>query len=98
MKKKKFSKEHMKFRDSRQITFVTLTGLYLLSQKISFPTSIVINGQNVRLDEIYQAKLNEKYTLVLPSISNFEGTCCKKFQDTGISFLFVVVLYQLLNQ
>ena len=46
----------------------------------------------MNLDEIYQAKLNEKCMPVSQGISSFESTSYKKLQDTEV-LLFLAVLF-----
>ena len=83
----------MKFRDSRHITFVKLTGLYLLSRETSSQTPPVIRGQYVKVDEMYKANLNEKYTLVLHCILRFEGTSHKSFQEKAFYLLLFYISF-----
>ena len=46
----------------------------------------------MNLDEIYQAKLNEKHMPVSQGISSFESTSYKKLQDIEV-LLFLAVLF-----
>ena len=49
------------------------------------PTPLFLTD-NIRLDGIYQAKLNKKYMPVLQGISSFEGTSYEKSQDIANQF------------
>ena len=60
----------IKIRDCQHIKFITLNRFCLLSAKV--PTTLFLKD-TMKLDEIYQAKLNEKYMPVLQGISSFEG-------------------------
>ena len=64
----------IKIRDFQQTTFITLNRFCLLSAKVS--TTLFLKD-NIELDEIYQAKLNEKYMSVLQGVSSFEGASLK---------------------
>ena len=57
--------------------------------KCKNPISLFLTD-DIELDGIYQAKLNEKYMPVLQDISSFEGTSYKKLQDIAV-LLFLVV-------
>ena len=46
---------------------------------------------NIKLDGIYQAKLNEKCMSVLQGISSFEGTSYKKSQDIANQFFYLLL-------
>ena len=61
----------IKIRDCQQITLITLNTFCLLSEKA--PITLFIKD-NIKLDEICEAKLNEKYMSVLQGISSFERT------------------------
>ena len=55
------------------------------------PTPLFLT-KNIKLDGIYQAKVNEKYMLVLQGISSFEGTFYKKSQNIANQFFYLLVL------
>ena len=52
---------------------------------------------NIKLDEIYQEKLSEKYMSVFQGISSSEGTSLKKLNNIEV-LLFPVVWHQSLHQ